>query len=122
MLHTGERPFKCPKCPRQFTREDKLRHHLSESECGGGTGLSGESSSPVSMGMPFGTLWGGANGEMLAGIYNSSTDGDATNGNDSETAMDQSTYGATNVAGTASEASNDSNSNMQVGVKIEMAT
>ena len=26
MLHTGERPFKCPKCPRQFTREDKLRH------------------------------------------------------------------------------------------------
>merc|ERR1719431_37134 len=115
MLHTGERPFKCPKCPRQFTREDKLRHHLSESECGGGTGLSGESSSPVSMGMPFGTLWGGANGEMLAGIYNSSTDGDATNGNDSEAGMDQSAYG-TAGAGTTSEASNDSNSNMQAGV------
>lgn len=34
MLHTGERPFKCHKCPRQFTREDKLRHHLI-GECGG---------------------------------------------------------------------------------------
>ena len=88
---------------------------LSESECGGGIGMSGESSSPVSMGMPFGTLWGGANGEMLAGIYNSSTDGDATNGNDSEAAMDQSAYG-TAGAGTTSEASNDSNSNMQAGV------
>jgi len=124
MLHTGERPFKCPKCPRQFTREDKLRHHLSESECGGGTGLSGESSSPVSMGMPFGTLWGGANGEMLAGIYNSSTDAETTNGNDSENAMDQSTYGTATGVITTSEASNDSNSNMQVGVpvKIEMTT
>merc|ERR1712083_1062550 len=107
MLHTGERPFKCPKCPRQFTREDKLRHHLSE--CGGGTGMSGESPSPVSMGMSFGSLWGGANGEMLAGIYENSS-----NGNDTE-AMDQSAYG-TAGAGTASEASNDSNSNMQAGV------
>ena len=77
----------------------------------------GESSSPVSMGMQFGSLWGGANGEMLAGIYNSgSTDGDATtNGNDDSEAMDQSAYG-TAGAGTASEASNDSNSNMQAGV------
>ena len=98
---------------------------MSESECGGGgTGLSGESSSPVSMGMPFGTLWGGANGEMLAGIYNSSTDAETTNGNDSENAMDQSTYGTASGVITTSEASNDSNSNMQVGVpvKIEMTT
>ena len=71
--------------------------------------MSGESPSPVSMGMSFGSLWGGANGEMLAGIYENSS-----NGNDTE-AMDQSAYG-TAGAGTASEASNDSNSNMQAGV------
>merc|ERR1719219_2953963 len=101
MLHTGERPFKCPKCPRQFTREDKLRHHLSESECGGGTGAGGssESQSPVTMGMQFGSLWGGANGDMLAGMYDNSGD-DATNGDE------DNAYGG-------SEASNDSNSNMQ---------
>jgi len=120
MLHTGERPFKCPKCPRQFTREDKLRHHLSESECGGGTGLSGEShDSPVSMGMQFGSLWGGANGEMLAGIYNnsSSADGDATtNGNDNSEEMDQSNAHGYPPGGPLSEASNDSNSNIQAGV------
>ena len=61
------------------------------------------------MGMQFGSLWGGANGEMLAGIYENSS-----NGNDNSEAMDQSAYGT--GAGTASEASNDSNSNMQAGV------
>ena len=71
--------------------------------------MSGESPSPVSMGMSFGSLWGGANGEMLAGIYENSS-----NGNDNSEAMDQSAYGT--GAGTASEASNDSNSNMQAGV------
>ena len=74
---------------------------LSESECGGGTGCGGssESQSPVTMGMQFGTLWGGANGDMLAGMYDNSGD-DATNGDE------DNAYGG-------SEASNDSNSNMQ---------
>ena len=91
---------------------------LSESECGGGTGLSGEShDSPVSMGMQFGSLWGGANGEMLAGIYNnSSTDGDATNGNDNSEEMDQSNAHGYPPGGPLSETSNDSNSNIQAGV------
>lgn len=99
MLHTGERPFKCPKCPRQFTREDKLRHHLNESECGGGAAAQGSrenspDTNPVTSsslgGMQFGSLWGGTNGEMLANMYN--------NENSNAEEMDHVT----------SEASNDS--------------
>ena len=64
---------------------------------------------PSALPMSFGSLWGGAgSSELLAGIYNASnlTSEDSAsnmNGNDSE-AMDQTE---------ASEASNDSNSNMQ---------
>jgi hypothetical protein len=71
------------------------------------------------MGMQFGSLWGGANGEMLAGIYNnsSSADGDATtNGNDNSEEMDQSSAHGYPPGGPLSEASNDSNSNIQAGV------
>ena len=78
------------------------RCSLSESECGGGTGAGSESQSPVTMGMQFGSLWGGANGDMLAGMYENSDD--ATNGGDEDGMMNA--YGG-------SEASNDSNSNMQ---------
>lgn len=112
MLHTGERPFRCPKCPRQFTREDKLRHHLADGECGGmnpqaGGGVLTPGAPALPLGLSFGSLWGGANGEMLAGMLNNSSNeanssSGMANGNDSE-AMDQS------------EASNDS-SKLQAGV------
>ena len=69
------------------------------------------------MGMQFGSLWGGANGEMLAGFHNnSSTDGDATNGNDNSEEMDQSNAHGYPPGGPLSETSNDSNSNIQAGV------
>jgi len=119
MLHTGERPFKCPKCPRQFTREDKLRHHLNESECGGGPGTgTGENSpnesnnhpvSSSSMGMQFGSLWGGTNGDMLANMYNTN---DNSNADEHDEEMEHVT----------SDASNDSNSNMQGGGLTAAAT
>ena len=77
-----------------------LYFSLSESECGGGGASSGnESHSPNSslnnsMGIQFGTLWGGANGDMLAGMYGGgessikSEDMEAESNNISETSND----------------------------------
>ena len=74
---------------------------LSESECGGGSS-GNESHSPnssmnnSSMGIQFGTLWGGANGDMLAGMYGvgessiKSEDMEAESNNISETSNDSS--------------------------------
>lgn len=31
-IHTGERPYKCSKCPKDFTRADALSKHLKKHE------------------------------------------------------------------------------------------
>ena len=87
-------------------------YSLNESECGGGPGTGGENSpesggnhpvSSSSMGMQFGSLWGGTNGsDMLANMYTN----DNSNAEHDEEMEEHVT----------SDASNDSNSNMQGGL------
>ena len=55
------------------------------------------------MGMQFGSLWGGTNGDMLANMYNTN---DNSNAGEHDEEMEHVT----------SDASNDSNSNMQGGL------